>query len=383
MRKVAVILMKGFDGCGVSRFAIEMQKELRRTGHVCDIYSASKKYERTKAHNDKDVIFYKNFTDVDFSGYDTVVLNSYPKEFNENDYEAYKSIKAVKVGMMHEILKMNYNRIPRIWDWIDASDIISSFSDEMDFTQELKKRLPNKKYFSYKMFMSEEDMDRLYNNSIKEIKAPRLVYFGRWTTMKDPRRLFAIKKLAPQLEEMFIGLEMSTGCAFDIKMNELCQPITGKSFITSMDDFQFEKHDNSLVQMYPPINRDVAFDFLSKSMFGASFYKMKEKLYHNLGNRMEYTQIELSCLCLPVFDISWALNTFDKDTKKSYYEMGHMGIISDVNELQKTVDEINYLIQNPEIYKQRREKAFDFVKRNYCATENIPFFFENVDNLSK
>ena len=97
MRKVAVVLMKGFDGCGVSRFAIEMQKELRRTGHVCDIYSASKKYERTKAHNDKDVVFYKNFTDVDFSGYDVVVLNSYPKEFNEQDYEAYKSIKAINI----------------------------------------------------------------------------------------------------------------------------------------------------------------------------------------------------------------------------------------------------------------------------------------------
>ena len=63
--------------------------------------------------------------------------------------------------------------------------------------------------------------------------------------------------------------------------------------------------------------------------------------------------------------------------------LGGMGIISNVEELQKTVDEINYLIANPEIYKQRREKAFDFVKRNYCATQNIPFFFENVDNLSK
>ena len=80
---------------------------------------------------------------------------------------------------------------------------------------------------------------------------------------------------------------------------------------------------------------------------------------------------------------SWALNTFDKDTNKSYNELGGMGIISNVEELQKTVDEINYLIANPEIYKQRREKAFDFVKRNYCATQNIPFFFENVDNLSK
>jgi glycosyltransferase involved in cell wall biosynthesis len=381
MRKVAIILMKGFDGCGVSRFAIEMQKELRRTNNVCDVFSLNKKYERTKAHNDKDVIFYKKFSELDFSQYDTVILNSYPKKFDDETYEAFKNIKATKVGMMHEIIKMNYGRIDQLWKWIDACDIISSFSDTMDFTQDLKKRIPNKKYFSYRMFMSEEEMNKLYNDSLTKTKIPRLVYFGRWTTMKDPRRLFAIKQIAPELEEMFIGLELSTGCAFDIKMHSLCQPMLKKSFIDSLNDFKFEDHNPNLVQMYPPINRDVAFEFLSLSMFGASFYRLKEKLYHNLGNRMEYTQIELSCLCLPIFDISWALNTFDRESGVSYNDIGNMGIISDPNNLENTVKEIRFLIDNPEEYKKRRENAFNFVKKNYCATENIPFFFDNVDKL--
>ncbi len=126
--KVAIVLMKGFDGCGVSRFAIEHQKFLRKTGHICDVYSYSlNKYIRIKSHKDKDIIEYEDFTKIDFSNYDIFILNSYEKDFNIKDLEYYKSLPCIKVAMMHEILRQNISRISNIWDWLKASDIVSSF----------------------------------------------------------------------------------------------------------------------------------------------------------------------------------------------------------------------------------------------------------------
>ena len=84
MIKVAIVLMKGFDGCGVSRFAIEHQKQLRENGDICDVYSYSlSRYIREASHKDKDIIKYENFTDLDFSSYDILILNSYEQEFKE------------------------------------------------------------------------------------------------------------------------------------------------------------------------------------------------------------------------------------------------------------------------------------------------------------
>ena len=54
--------------------------------------------------------------------------------------------------MMHEILRQNIGRIDHVWDWIEASDVVSSFSLEMDFTHDLFEKYPDKNYFSF-MFL--------------------------------------------------------------------------------------------------------------------------------------------------------------------------------------------------------------------------------------
>lgn len=381
MIKVAFVLMKGFDGCGVSRFAIEHQKQLRSQGDVCDIYSLNNCYVREKAHADKDVIYYDKFTDVDFSKYDIFVLNSYEKEFSEEDFEYYKSLPCIKVAMMHEITRANVSRIKHAWDWVMASDVVSSFSDTMDFTQDLKtKGFDMSKYFSFKMAMNDVDMDDLYNKSFID-KNDSLIYFGRWTSMKDPHRLFDYKAIDPSMNFSMIGIERSIGAFYDIFDNALCDaPKMG--FLDNEDAFYNASIDPNKVGVFPPVNRDVALSILSKSKFGCSFYRLKKNKIHNLGNRMEFTQIEMSCVCLPVFDIEWGKNTFDVETGKSFYELGNNAIYSDTNDLQASLDEMKMLMENPDLYNERRKNIYDLVKRNYGSTANLKYFYDTVLNIA-
>lgn len=376
--RVAIVLMKGVDGCGVTRFAIEHQKELRKTGHVCDIFAFNNKYTRTKAHSDLDVNYYSDFTKNDFISYDILLLNSYPKEFNENEFEYFKSLKLKKVAVMHEILRQNIGRIPHIWDWIGACDLVTSFSDEMDFTQDLFEHFPNAHYFSYKMAMSDDEIDSLYNSSFVN-KKDRLVYFGRWTTMKDPSRLFLYKKIDPSYDLSMIGIERSIGAKFDILDNELCEYCSVNSgLLSSKDDYDNYQKDFNMVQVFPPTMRNVALDILKESKYGASFYHLKNNRINNLGNRMEYTQIEISTVCLPVFDTDWGKHTIDNLTGKTFYELGDNAIYSDSDNLKDSLDEMKHLSQDE--YNIRRKNIYDLIKRNYGSTENIKYFYDQVVN---
>lgn len=381
MLKVAFVLMKGFDGCGVSRFAIEHQKQLRSQNDVCDIYAYNNMYIREKAHDDKDIIVYDKFTDIDFSNYDIFILNSYEKEFNEEDFNYYKSLSCIKVAMMHEITRANISRIDHVWDWVFASDIVSSFSDTMDFTQDLKKKgFDMSRYFSFKMAMNDKDMNELYQQSLLYNKSPELVYFGRWTSMKDPHRLFDYKELDPSMSFKMIGVERSIGAYYDIFKNPLCDPMK-LGFIDNIDQYCNANVDSTKVGVFPPINRDVALEILSRTLFGCSFYRLKENKINNLGNRMEFTQIEMSCVCLPVFDIEWGKNTYDMVTGKTFYELGNNAIYSDKNDLRSSLNEMKFLAQNTKEYNMRRENIYDLVKRNYGSTSNIKYFYETITNI--
>lgn len=389
--KVAFLLMKGFDGCGVSRFAIEHQNEMTRLGNICDIYAnGDSHYIRQNSHTDANVIYYDDFCSLDFSSYDIVILNSYPKEFDSRQLEHYKNIRGIKVAMMHEILMQNVNRISHVWDWIDASDIVSSFSTEMDFVKSLFNRNKDANYFSFKMPMNTSYMSSLYDNSINNDRDNSLVYFGRWTTMKDPSRLFSYRELDTSIKYRMIGIERSVGASFDIFSNELCAcpmkiskrdsgKLVHETFISNSSQyFDYDMSDDR-VWVFPPIERTAALEILSKSMFGCSFYSLNNNRINNLGNRMEFTQIEMSCVCLPVFDIDWGKNTIDRETGLSFYELGNNAIYSDTNNLKDSLEEMKYLVQHKEEYENRRKNIFDLVCRNYNE-DNIISFYDNILN---
>src|SRR5208283_5109463 len=65
--RVACILARGTEGCGVTKFQVEQAKWLKRHGHECRVFTmADKGYAREKSHEVAD------FTRVKFSSFEEV-----------------------------------------------------------------------------------------------------------------------------------------------------------------------------------------------------------------------------------------------------------------------------------------------------------------------
>ena len=71
-------------------------------------------------------------------------------------------------------------------------------------------------------------------------------------------------------------------------------------------------------------------------------------------------------------------NTFDIKTGKSFYELGNNAIYSDTNNLQASLNEMKTLMNNKDLYEERRNNMYKLVKQNYCSTENIKIFYGTI-----
>ena len=129
--KIAIVFGKGLDGCGVEKFPsgellyfdiYDLQERgfTRSGGHIKDSISfkAEEIPEVAKKLNDN---------------YDIVMLNSYPSPLHKQStvksfFEdlVLKIEKPILVGMMHEIKRMNFDRIPLHIPIANQCDIIST-----------------------------------------------------------------------------------------------------------------------------------------------------------------------------------------------------------------------------------------------------------------
>jgi hypothetical protein len=409
--KVAIIFFKGIDGCGVTRFGFEHHNWLNANDHQCDIFSYEKGYIRAKAHGSLDDV--KWFVPSTFkdhisalNGYDVVMVNSWPskKECSPHDFDSYyegllKITKPIKVGMMHEIKGCNYNRIMQLPLWLTAVDQVISFDMGVDFFKKaVDNWLPEIKPFcsGYTIPMDDKSMEKMFVSSVKKVpfedKATRMTYFGRWTTMKDPSRLLDIKdivvndpKHANFLDVLMIGLDWSIGAKYDIVDHPYAKCFKGagyKQYIRSWDHLHFDRHDPKKGNVYAAIERELAFEVLAQSMFGASFYKLKEREKHNYGNRMEYTQMELCCLTVPVFDIHWGKNNYHNDGN-SFFDHGEVAIWSDRQNLDGTIEKMKEISADKKMFNRYRKTAFLACRDCYASSRVIPSFYEKIFETGK
>ena len=135
--KIAIVFGKGLDGCGVEKYGYEWK---RYDPDNIDIFNlAERNFVRSGGHI-KESISFKPSEMLDIAkrlndNYDIVILNSYPSPMHKREtiksfyYDLVLQIKKpILVSMMHEIKRMNYDRIPIHLAISNAADIIFNFS---------------------------------------------------------------------------------------------------------------------------------------------------------------------------------------------------------------------------------------------------------------
>lgn len=386
-KKIALIFGQSIEGCGVTRTGAEMQQWATKNDVDLRVYSYDERmYNRREAHALDFIPFMK--TDIpniveELNSFDAVLFNSYPSNKFEKEtviafYEdLVKNITTVKVGFMHELNKTNIDKVPYIVGMMNQMDLIYNFSEDTWFSQTISQLLPSKKVGDrvkkFTMWFNFEELEENYRNKVGlSDKEKQLLYIGRWTTMKDPRRVLDVapllKELDPSFKYALRGIERSIGAKFDIFDHPNTLDLTGKKADPEAQGF---------VPVYGPYVREEGMAELSQSLFGANFYRMP-KAPQDYGDRMEYTQIETIAVgTIPVFDKHWGENNRIRDGRR-YIDVPYSAVYSDKENLEETAKLLVEIANSPELQEKYRETSYAIAKQEFDANIVLPEMFEYI-----
>ncbi|MDF2535138.1 MAG: hypothetical protein K0R18_1297 [Bacillales bacterium] len=342
-------------------------------------------YNRRDAHELNFVSFMKDDIPAiveQLNQFDVVMFNSYPSSKFENDTilafynDLVKKVTTTKVGFMHELNKTNIDKIPFVVGMMNQMDVIMNFGEETWFSKTISKLLPSKtlgeRVKKFAMWFNFDELEENYRNKYDLAdKTKKLMYIGRWTTMKDPRRVLdlapLLKTVDPEFQYSLLGIERSIGAKCDIFDHPNTLDLTGK---------KAPEQPTGFVPVYGPYVRNEGMTELAKTLFGASFYRMP-KAPNDYGDRMEYTQIETIAVgTIPVFDKHWGENNRTRDGRR-YIDIPYSAVYSDKEDLQDTVDQLIEIANSPALQEKYHETSFQVAKQEFSAEIVLPEMFSH------
>ena len=385
--KIALILGKGAEGCGVTRYATEMWQWGQKHNVTIDVFSYDEFFHhRGKSH----ILEIKSFNSdtlletVDvINTYDIAMFHSYPSsKFNKSAvfdfYHVFvKGIKCIKVGFMHELTKTNIDKIPYLLPLMNQMDTLLTFTENSFFAKTISELLPSKvigkNVIKFTMMYDFEKNKQLREKYPLEQKNKKMIYCSRWTTMKDPKRVLLLDPILKSIDAKVScelhGIERSMGAKIDILDRPNVLDKTRKLITGPLDG----------VPVHGPYVREEGLELMASSLFVASFYRMpKDPLGY--GDRMEFTQIEtISVGSIPIFDKHWGENNRTKDGTR-YIDIPYSAIYSDVDDLEETAEKIKYVANNTIEQQKYIDTSYEIVKSEFDVNEIMPKLIKNIIN---
>lgn len=395
--KIALILGRGIEGAGVTRYMIEICGFLRKIGIEHKVYVVDdKKWGRGKV---QDMPEYNNITEKnivtiidELNKFDYVFINSVPsikhsKWAIDGFLNMVKNIKTKKIIFQndHKIASIhrnaNFFELCNLCDGIVSHSITSPFYKKLieEFGSEVKS-----KFIQLQVGFNFSQLDKYR----KSDHVKKITYLGRYATFKEPDRLFGFLPYAKQnniLLEMK-GVERSLG-ALNIFYDDIEKRIP-KHDIIQVDKTFYQLGISSLdadrsyeyIYVFGPYEYVDGMETLSSSLVGADFYHLNADAY---GDNFEYAQCEIIGVgTVPMFDYHWAENCYiwenGKKTNKRFVDLENYGLFvkQDLSNVKEIVEKINDIYSNKELKKKYLECSFE-VTKNHCDSE---FIFQNLIN---
>lgn len=386
--KIAIVLGRGTEGCGVTQCAVQMQNV---TG--ADIYSAvDKKWPRAKGIQfpvtefkmGKDWEKYAN----KINEYDLCVIYSvpsvtHPEDCQENFVKFLKAIKVRKAFINVDHKAASIARNANLKQVCESVDIMMTHSLQNDFCKFLTKN--NIKVPVVKMGLGfDYDSHRAkYWKPIEQQNSGLTRWIGRTTGWKGPELMldFHESKLMDYgFTTVLEGLEASISYTSILyRDKELKDRRKVMNYFRPEKQYNEEKFTNDLhgkeqlhvgAYLYPPYVNVEAMERMSKSAFGSDLYHLKAETY---GNNIENCHAEIVASgAIPIFHKHFCDNVIHKVQKKPISECINTGTIAlDYNNFDEAAKIMTKLKNDNVMRDEWREMAFQFWKEHSDAKETI------------
>jgi len=399
--KLALILGRGVEGAGVTRYMIEICKFLANKGIEHQVYVVDdKKWGRGKAQDMPNYAFIdKNnidtFADV-LNKFDYVFINSVPS-VKHAQWAQDGFLKMVKGITSRKIIFQNDHKIASIWrnanffelchicDGIVSHSITSPFFNKLItlYGSEIKS-----KFIQLHVGFNFEPLEKYR----KTEHFKKITYLGRFATFKQPERLYGFLPYAKNsnlLLEMK-GVERSLG-ALNIFYDDIATKTPNHRMVevnkkTIENGLQIDNDKRNLdkVYIFGPYDYVDGMESLSSSLVGADFYHLNADAY---GDNFEYAQCEIVGVgTVPMFDYHWAENCWVYDgngqkTDKRFVDLNEYGLFvkKDLTNVEEIVQKINDIYSNKALHKKYLECSYE-VTKNHC--DSVWIFQNLLDDIS-
>jgi hypothetical protein len=398
MKKYGLLLGRGIEGTGNTKYAVELDKYLVKTGNTCvSIAGKDKSWGRNKSHNHK--IIELKFKNQFMEAYhmlkdcDNVIVLSVPAA----NYD-----EAAKDGFLEVLRLLKEKNIPIAYIQVDhksASISRNFYSDDkyMKFFDYLHKTITHSKDGDYMRWCRER---RISTNNIltpdegdilgfnfeeykplwipfeqKEYRSIRFMgrsagWKGPWLVRDLHESIFKENGYNTYIE----GIELSIGVLGDLYVETTPNRIPRKDVTLCLDqDGTYTFDRNMPAFILPPYTNDVGMYRLRKTQFSIELLLLDDRF---LDNVIEYAMFEyIANGTVPIFRKRWT--ELFKLGGKPLIEYGqeHIGtVILDEENPQVSVELMNQLSQDKEMYDKFRNNAFNF----YSKYLNNDVIFEKV-----
>lgn len=403
--KIAIVLGRGTEGCGVTQCAIQMQNT---TG--ADIYSANdKKWPRGKGMDFNVVEFsmgkeWESYANK-INEYDLCVIYSvpsvtHPEDCQENFIKFLKAINVRKAFINVDHKSASISRNANLKEVCESVDVIMTHSLQNAFCDVVRKHKIKTPIVKMGLGFDYDAHRAKYWKPIEEQRDNLTRWIGRTATWKGPAPMIDFHE-AKLMNDGFItileGLEASINYPSVLyrdkklidrrKVVNYFRPEKEHGEITKFSASMYGKEITGVgAYLYPPYVNHEGMERMSLSAFGSDLYHLDA---HTYGNNIENCHAEIVASgTVPIFHKHFCDNVIHKVQGKPISECINTGTLAlDYTSFDDVHATMVKLKNDRGMRNEWREMAFEFWKQHSDAkdviAEILELAFKNESQLEE
>jgi hypothetical protein len=390
--KFVILLGRGIEGCGVTKFTTEMVNWAKHSGHTAMVYASKhKKYSRGRSHN------IAEFKEIRFNDKndcqeiiqqcataDYVIINSFPAiKFDQSEIAGFESvihtINTPLVIIQHDHNLISIKRNAAMLSAINKSKVILTHSINNPFVEYVRSiiLLPNIK--SFQPGFDFETVKNKYWKPISQTVATDHRWVGRATVWKG---YYLLLKFHDTFLKSMGAITMAEGIESSLHYSDLCD-FKKEGKIDFVDCVKMKYNDveftqNAPVYFLPVYNHNDMMCRMSTSGFGYQLSHLKSKF---IEKSIEYTHCEVVASgALPVFRKAFGELCTHRQSGVPLINTAHNGTVwLDDDNLAEAATIIARLMQDSVMRDEYRSAAYEC----YKAHQDSAWVFADILNKIK
>ena len=400
--KVAIIMGRGIEGCGVTKFTVEQTKWLGKNGHDFAVFSSKdKSWTRKNAHDVSNVVQLKFAKPEEMNKLiegcnkaDVVIINSlpslsHPEAAIEQFKRALNEIQKPIVLIQHDHSALSIKRNAAIEESVKRANIIFGHSGTNDFAKYVKEVTgggglagffgddDSKTILNFQPGLDFDAVRSKFWLDIGQTKPHMHKWIGRTTSWKGYVQMFKFHNefLRPGgYITTFEGIEKSPAYLDFRNLSEFHGMID-----KDINTVNLEKDQPAYV--FGPFINDQMLYRMSACGFGYQLSILDERF---IERSIEYTHCEVVCAgVVPVFRKSYGERCTHRRFGDKLINCKDNGTIwLDDNNMQPAYDLVTQLTKDAGMRDEYREMAFEFYKQHQDSQYTFGEMMKQIkDNL--